>query len=319
MRALILSATLAGLLAAPALADVVKLKDGSEREGKVVKQDAEKVVLEVSQGRLKAQITFKRSEVVSIEKGKTANERLLAEVAARRSKLRPRDARGWLAFAQWLDRQNGFSKDTRAAYEKVIALDKHNAIARRKLGYQKIAGQWLTTEEIMIAKGYVKDGARWVTPEEQAKEGQKLENVKIALAEEVKKQQADKVNADAAARAKWLKDMQALADLKAARYRDGIATATVGSGGVVLGRYGYGYYGVRTSTGEYLPYVRSNPGAVYYTTGTYLGAQPYVYGRRGHRYIYTPINWGVRWGDKHWDVRLSSGGNATIRYVKRKK
>ncbi len=318
MRALMLSITLAGLVAGSALADVVKLKDGSEREGKVVKEDAEKVVLEVSQGRLKAQITFKRSEVVSIKKGKTANERLLAEVAARRARLRPRDAAGWLAFAQWLDRQHGFSKDARAAYEKVITIDENNAVARRKLGYQKVAGQWLTTEEIMVAKGYVRHGARWVAPEEKTKEEKKLENVKIALAEEVKKQQAKKLDADAAARAKWLKEMQALADLKAARYRAAAATATVGSGGVVLGPYGYGYYGVRTSTGEYLPYVRATPGVVYYRTGTSLGIHPHVYTRRGRRYVHTPLTWGVRWGDRNWNVRLSSGGRATIRYVKRK-
>ncbi len=314
MRAAVIALALAGLAASAALADVVTLKDGSKREGKVVKQDAEEVVLEVSQGRLKAQITFKRSEVVKIEKGRTANERLLAELAARRRKLRSRDAAGWLAFARWLERQNGFSKDARAAYEKVISIDKNNAVARRKLGYEKVAGQWLTREEIMIAKGYVRHAGRWVTPEERAKEGKKIENVKIALAEEVRKQQEQKVDADAKARAKWLREMQALADQKAARYQAG---SVVGSGGVVLGRYGYGYYGVRTATGEYIPYVQASPGVVYYTTGAYLGAYPYTVQRR--TYVTTPITWGVRWGDKHWDVNLSSGGSASIRFVKKKK
>lgn len=319
MRAAVIALALAGLAASAALADVVTLKDGSKREGKVVKQDAEKVVLEVSQGRLKAQITFKRSEVVKIEKGKTANERLLAELAARRRKLRSRDAKGWLAFAQWLGRQNGFSKDARAAYEKVISIDKNNAVARRKLGYEKVAGQWLTREEILIAKGYVRHAGRWVTPEEKAGEEKKLQNVKIALADEVKKQQEEKVDADAKARAKWLREMQALADQKAARYQAGGVVATAGSGGVVLGRYGYGYYGVRTSTGEYIPYVQASPGVVYYTTGTYLGAHPHVYTRRHRRYSYTPITWGLHWHDSHWNVNLSSGGGSTVTFTNKKK
>jgi hypothetical protein len=298
---------------------VVTLKDGSKREGKIVKQDDKQVVLEIAQGRLKAQIILERSEIESIEKGETANEKLLKEVARRRKKLRARDAIGWLEFAQWLDKQNGFSKEAREAYDRVISLDKDNEVARRRLGYRKVAGQWLTEEEIMVAKGYVKHGGRWVSPEDKAKavaeEKKKLKNVKIALAEEVRKDLEKKAETDAAARQKWLKEMKALADQKAARYRQGAVVATQ-AGGVVLGPNGYGYYGVRTSTGEYIPYVPANQPVIYYT-GTGLTTYPYVTTRRRRRYVSSGINWGVRYSDKHWDVRAGSRGT-TIIYTKKK-
>ena len=76
MRNLMLGTVLAGLLAGPAMADVVTLTDGSKREGKVVREDAREVVLQVVQGRLSAEITFKREEVRSIEKGDRKSTRL---------------------------------------------------------------------------------------------------------------------------------------------------------------------------------------------------------------------------------------------------
>jgi hypothetical protein len=321
MRSLTVALLLSGILAGSALADVVVLTDGSKREGKIVKQDKDEVVLEIAQGRLKAQIILKRSEIKSIEKGETANQKLVKEVAGRRKKLKAGDKAGWLEFAQWLEKQNGFSKDARTAYEKVVALDKDNEIARRKLGYRKVAGQWLTQDEIMLAKGYVKHSGKWVTPEQKTKlaaaDEKKLENVKIALAEEVKKNKLDKkVDADVAARQKWLKDMRALAAEKAARYQQGGIIAAPASGGVVLGRYGYGYYRVRTASGEYIPYVPANQPAVYYT-GTGFSTYPYATTVSRRRYVSSGINWGVRYTDKHLDVRAGSRGTRIIYTIKK--
>jgi len=143
LMALILAA-LAALAADPARADVLTLNDGSQREGKVVKESEAEVVLEVSQGRLKAEVTFKRSEVKSIEKGPTAADKILAEVEKRKAALKDDDAAGWVEYAKWLDRQSGFSQDARAAWEKVLKIDADNEAARTKLGYQKVGGQWLT-------------------------------------------------------------------------------------------------------------------------------------------------------------------------------
>jgi hypothetical protein len=312
---------LTAALSGSALADVVVLKDGSKREGKIVKEDDKQVVLEIAQGRLKAQIILERAEIQSIEKGETSNERLVKEVERRRKKLRANDKAGWLEYARWLDRQNGFSKEAKAAYEKVITIDKDNEVARRRLGYRKVAGQWMTEEEIMIAKGYVKHAGKWMTPEDKAKveaaEKKKLENVRIALAEEIAREREKKADADATARQKWLKDMQALAAERAARQRQGAVVQTQ-SGGVVLGPHGYGYYGVRTPAGTYIPYVPYTGPVQYYRTGTYYGTYPYVTSSRRRRRVSTGYHWGVRYHDKHWDIGLGSGGTRVI-YTKKKK
>ena len=321
MRPLIAALFASAVLAGSALADVVVLKDGSKREGKIVKQGEDEVVLEIAQGRLKAQIILKRSEIKSIEKGETANEKLVREVERRRKKLKADDKAAWLKFAAWLEKQNGFSSEARTAYEKVVELDTDNEVARRKLGYSKVGGQWLTRDEIMLAKGYVKHGGKWVTPEEKtrlaAADSKKLENVRIALAEEIRKEQLEeRVDSDARARQKWLKDMQALAAEKAARYRQG-GVVTAPATGVVLGPYGYGYYGLRTASGEYLPYVPAGRQVIYYT-GTGLGCYPRAYFRRGRRYIGTGLNLGLRYTDKHWDIRAGSSG-LNVTYTKKKK
>ena len=301
MRSLTLAAALAAMLAAPAWADVVTLNDGSKREGKVLREDAEELVLEVTQGRLKAEITFKRSEVKGVEKGPTAAEKTLAEVEKRKAALKDTDAAGWLDFAQWLDRLTGFSQDARAAYEKVIRIDPENEAARRKLGYQRVGGQWLTEADIMTAKGLVLHNGKWVTPEEKKKAedaaAKQIDEIRIALADEVKKQGGDLPSTPDAKRLEtWRRAMEELAKQRAAQYGPDYVGAA--SGGPTLGPYGYGYYGVYTSTGEYLPYVPYN-GIYYYTTG---GCWPGAVSSGGS-------SWGSYYGfrfhyrDKHVDLQ----------------
>jgi hypothetical protein len=300
MRSLTLAAALAAMLAAPAWADLVTLKDGSKREGKVVRQDDEEVVLEITQGRLKAEVTFKRSEVKGIEKGPTAAEKTLAEVEKRRAALKDDDAAGWLGFAQWLDRLTGFSQDARAAYEKVVRLDPENEAARRKLGYQKIGGQWLTEAEIMTAKGLVLHNGKWVTPEEKKKAeeslARQLDDIRIALADETRKPDGElPAGPDARRLELWRRAMEEIAKQRAAQYGPDYVGST--SGGPTMGPYGYGYYGVYTSTGEYLPFVPS--GGIYYYTA-------------GSRWPGSAGTWGGSWGsyygfnfhykDKHIDL-----------------
>ena len=80
--------------------------------------------------------------------------------------------------------------------------------------------------------------------------------------------------------------------------------------------YGPGYYGVRTSTGEYIPYVRATPGPVYYYTGASLGYYPLIYSTGARRVTTTPASY-VQYKDKHWTVRLGGGGT-TVTYTKKK-
>jgi hypothetical protein len=85
---------------------------------------------------------------------------------------------------------------------------------------------------------------------------------------------------------------------------------------VAAGPYGYGYYGVVTPNGQYIPFVPANQpvyyvtgaGPVYYVTGTVLGCQPYVTTQHHHSTVHTGFQWGLQWSDSHWNVGLGSGG-----------
>jgi hypothetical protein len=311
MRLTILSLSLLALLACPTLADEILLKDGSKREGKIVKESPKEIVLEITQGSLKAQIILKRSEIKSITRGPTANDKLTAEISRRRNKLKSNDPRGWLALAQWIETHNGFRRESLLAYEKVIALDSDNGIARRKLGYHRVGKEWLTDDEIMLSKGFIQYRGRWMTKEQRiaAVEVEKQKQEALisvrALKESGRLTQAQE---DEKAREQWLKDMQLMAEAKAARDRQAAYRSIQSeSNGVVLGNYGYGTYGVRVGT-QYIPYVPSN-GPVYYYSPYY---QPYrTYSRRS----YYPSSY-IRYTGKNWGIQLGGGGTS-IYYQKK--
>ncbi len=315
MRLTILSLSLLALLAllaGPTLADEILLTDGSKREGKIVKENPKEIVLEITQGNLKAQIILKRSEIKSITRGLTTNDKLTAEISLRRNKLKSNDARGWLALAQWIETHNGFRRQALLAYEKVIALDPDNGIARRKLGYYRVGKEWLTEDEIMISKGFIKHRGRWMTKEQRiaAVEVEKQKEEALISVKALKESgQLTQAQEDEKAREQWLKDMQLMAEAKAARDRQAAYRSIQSeSNGVVLGNYGYGTYGVRTGN-QYIPYVPSN-GPVYYYSPYY---QPYhrTYSRR---YCY-PSSY-IRYTGKNWGIQIGGGGTS-IYYQKK--
>lgn len=307
MRKLVVALSLIGLMAAPAMADVVTLADGSKREGKVVKESDTEVVLQVTQGRLSAEITFKKEEVKGIERGPTAAEKALAEVERRKAEVKATDAAALLELARWLDRQPGFSRDAAETYEKVLRLEPDNAAARARLGYQKVGDKWLTEAQLMAAQGYVYQDGRWVKPEERkaapASDG-KIEDLKIALAEEVRRQRTEE---DAAAQAKRLSDWQLEMLNRAAQAAANQPpnVTSVRSGGVVLGPYGYGYYGVTTSDGQYLQFVPATGGVMTVYNGVWLGGcGPVIVGQSGTSNT-SVGGFSFQYQDKHFNIQFN--------------
>jgi hypothetical protein len=83
----------------------------------------------------------------------------------RARKLGPDDAKGWRSLGRWASQQ-GLSKQSRQAYEKVIAVAPDDAEARQALGFVRFEDRWLTEEESYRAQGYVEYEGEWMTPAE---------------------------------------------------------------------------------------------------------------------------------------------------------
>ncbi|MHC4471523.1 MAG: hypothetical protein ACYS99_11225 [Planctomycetota bacterium] len=157
--AIVFAALLVGLLAVPALADVVHLKNGGRIEGKVVdKGDAYEVTHRYGK------ITVKKSDVVSIEKKAT-----LAETyAKKRAAIDVKNADQLVALAKWC-RENGWETQAVKDFRAALALDPDHRGAHTALGHVFYEGAWRTEDEIMEMRGFVKHLGKWVTREEAAR------------------------------------------------------------------------------------------------------------------------------------------------------
>ncbi|HLY75664.1 MAG TPA: hypothetical protein VKU80_16195, partial [Planctomycetota bacterium] len=146
MRTLALSLALASTV----LADEVVLKNGSAFSG-VVREEGDRVVVEMDFGTM----TFKRVDVRSISKGNDPYSEF--ETRAKTAT----DVKGLLELAVWA-KGKGLGTKSTELYRKVLSLDPDQADARKALGYEKVAGQWLTGDDLMVARGFVKRNGRWL-------------------------------------------------------------------------------------------------------------------------------------------------------------
>jgi len=158
MRRVLILAMATALAPGLALADVVFVKGGGRIEGEVVEQGPDRVVIEVSAGR----VTLPRARIERMVLGSSS----LAEFRARAARLAAGDVEGWLALAAWA-RDHELVTQSRGAYERVLSLDPANAAAHQALGHVFVAGRWLTLDESYRARGYVQFEGSWVRPEEQ--------------------------------------------------------------------------------------------------------------------------------------------------------
>ncbi|HEX4826185.1 MAG TPA: hypothetical protein VFV19_17935 [Candidatus Polarisedimenticolaceae bacterium] len=137
-----------------ALADQVFLKDAGSIEGRIVEQTADTVKVDVGDG----VIGVPASRVEKIVKGKSH----LDEYDERAAKLKAGDVNGWRSLGQWASQQ-GLASQSRAAYQKVLAVAPDDPAARKALGFVSLDGKWVTEEESYRARGYVKYENEWMT------------------------------------------------------------------------------------------------------------------------------------------------------------
>ena len=139
------------------VADAVNLKGGGRLTGRIVEQNAEKVLVDVGDGI----VGVSMDRVEKIVKGPST----LDDYDARAGKLGQQDLDGWRALAQWASTK-GLSLQARTAYQRVLAIAPGDAEARRALGFVQADGRWLTEEESFRARGFVKYDGEWMTPAE---------------------------------------------------------------------------------------------------------------------------------------------------------
>jgi len=147
------------LLLVPGLlvADEVYLKGGGRLSGRIVEQTADKVLVDVGDGI----VGVSMDRVEQVVKGPSS----LEDFDTRASKLGPQDVEGWRNLALWASAK-GLSNQSRAAYQRVLALSPGDAEARQALGFVMVNGRWLTEEESYRARGFVKYDGEWMTPAE---------------------------------------------------------------------------------------------------------------------------------------------------------
>lgn len=162
-------------LTSAALADEVVLKNGSAFSG-IVREEGDKVVVEMDYGTM----TFKKVDVRSIQRG----DDVLSQFQEKARKAT--DVKSMMELASWA-RDKGLAGRASELHRKVIALDPDQAEARRSLGYEKFNGQWLTGDELMTARGFVKISGRWMAKDtadrilEQEAQA-RIESERLALA-----------------------------------------------------------------------------------------------------------------------------------------
>jgi hypothetical protein len=186
------------------LSDEVYLRNAGVLTGRIVEQTEEIVKVDVGEGI----IGVPMSHVDRIVKGRSA----LDEYDERAGRLGPGDASGWRSLGRWADQQ-GLSKQSREAYEKVLAAAPNDAEARQALGFVQLGGRWVTEEESYEARGYVKYEGEWMTPAEAQLAQQSAaayvaqhEAEQRAVEAEIAAQEAEARAQDAEARAQEAED-----------------------------------------------------------------------------------------------------------------
>jgi hypothetical protein len=150
------------LIAACALhADTVYLENGNTLEGRV-RYEKGKVIIEQANG----EIVLDASKVEHVEPGKTAMDEFDEKFKALNDN-KDAKAEDFVALGKFA-KEKSLQRQTRRAFDKALQLDPENAVARQALGHVKFDGQWMSSDDANRARGLVKHGESWVTPEAKA-------------------------------------------------------------------------------------------------------------------------------------------------------
>ena len=184
------------LLALPASADIIRLKNGSTIEGKAT-VSGDTVVIEMDFGT----ITVQRADVTKI----TYDVSPLQELEKKIGETKMDDADAVYKLGIWA-KEHELEIRSKELFKRVLTLNADHEKARGELGYRKVESRWLSDEEWHAANGEVRHGGAWMKREEveklqQAKEeseGRRRMDNRVADAQaELLKAQAELTRAQA--------------------------------------------------------------------------------------------------------------------------
>ena len=151
------------LSATPAQADLVRLKGGGELRGvfldKVVPGRVSPIPVRVETltGGI---ITVSQDDVEFLAK----RSRTIEEYEWK-SRLAANDVEAHWELQEWC-KQQGLKKERETELQLVVALSPEHEGAHRMLGHMRQNGKWITRDEAMAAKGYVKYKGKYLFPQE---------------------------------------------------------------------------------------------------------------------------------------------------------
>ncbi|HUG90953.1 MAG TPA: hypothetical protein VML55_08975 [Planctomycetaceae bacterium] len=150
-----------GGLVGPLEADVVRLRSGGEIRGKVDRETAgptnPQVLVETLSGSIvtvdRADVDFVTYRSPGIEDYETRKRQVADTVEAR-----------W-ELAEWC-RERNLRDQREEQLTRIVELDPNHEPAHRGLGHALRDGEWMSREDDMLARGYVKHKGEWVTPQQ---------------------------------------------------------------------------------------------------------------------------------------------------------
>jgi HEAT repeats len=142
-------------------ADTIRLDGGRTIRGQILdeKSTSDSLVVKLQVGN--GEVTVARSQIQEVIRENDPVD----EYAATKEKYQD-TAEDQYALAMWCEAHK-LPKQKRLHLLRVIELDPEHVQAHEKLGYVKRDGKWLTPTELKEAKGLVKFGGRYVTPQEK--------------------------------------------------------------------------------------------------------------------------------------------------------
>lgn len=157
-----LSLIIAAVPHAPsARADLIKLRAGGELRGRIDRDssgpDDEVVTIRTLSG---LEIVVARKDIRFL-----THRPLMIEEYESRLRRAPQTVAAQWELAEWC-REQGLKTQRDEQLQRVIALDPDHEAAHRGLKHRLVDGEWMSRDEEMLAKGYVKHRNRYVTPQE---------------------------------------------------------------------------------------------------------------------------------------------------------